>query len=500
MPRPKRQLRRPMRLAEAETPAKRRHRRTVNVPNVANEGCSSGVNVNRPTVNDASMVNNATPNVSGPRASATESMPSVSSVGEQALDGGVQVPLASPRQNGESGFNSGVTFPSGPEINQIATSSRPMVAFSVGSNQSVGCFPGVASVISPQTGSNSIYSTSNVRPYVGMGTHPVTTLNPTWSMGNYPSSVGVNGTSSVPIFASNNACLVTGTSTMGMGPSLSSNSPTVIPMFGGTAFSQPEVLPQVNSQLGFHVPQNIKEKIWAGLYIDLSILLHDHARAILSREEKGSELTFVMEGGKMVIKQGGSRGKKIDSFDKWCSAFHTYMAIYLAKQPARAIEMLKYIETIRLAASQFPGVGWRHYDEQFRLQLESNPSSSWGEVNMELWVTVAAAASVQPSSVAQFQSSQATRGTCFAFNSTKGCHLRFCKFSHKCGKCLRFGHSSTMCQGGKGAVMNRSRFVPAQKQNPPPRSDTAAFRGQKQAQPTKTYAKAQHSFRASNTN
>ena len=72
-----------------------------------------------------------------------------------------------------------------------------------------------------------------------MGTHPVPTLNPTWSMGNYPSSVGVNGTSSVPIFANNNACLVTGT--MGMGPSLSSNSPTVIPMFGGTAFSQPVV-------------------------------------------------------------------------------------------------------------------------------------------------------------------------------------------------------------------------------------------------------------------
>ena len=152
MPRPKRQLRRPMRLAEAETPAKRRRRRTVNVPNVANEGCtSSGVNVNsnRPTVNDANMVNNATPNVSGPRANATESMPSVSSVGEKALDGGVQVPLASHRQNGESGFNSGLTFPSGPEINQIATSSRPMVAFSVGSNQSVGCFPGVCKCYFP---------------------------------------------------------------------------------------------------------------------------------------------------------------------------------------------------------------------------------------------------------------------------------------------------------------------------------------------------------------
>ena len=121
---------------------------------------------------------------------------------------------------------------------------------------------------------------------------------------------------------------------------------------------------------------------------------------------------------------------------------------------------------------------------------------------MELWVTVAAAASVQPSSVAQFQSSQATRGTCFAFNSTKGVSFAFLHIFTQMRQVLALWSqlNSTMCQGGKGSAMNCSRFVPAQKQNPPPRSDTAAFRGQKQAQPTKTYAKAQHSFRASNTN
>ena len=70
---------------------------------------------------------------------------------------------------------------------------------------------------------------------------------------------------------------------------------------------------------------------------------------------------WLLNKGSLTVK------KKNDTFDKWCSAFHTFMAIYFT------IEMLKYIETIRLAAIQFAGAGWKKYDEQ----QESNPSNSW---------------------------------------------------------------------------------------------------------------------------
>ena len=97
-----------------------------------------------------------------------------------------------------------------------------------------------------------------------------------------------------------------------------------------------------------------------------------------------------LEGGRMVFKPAATTRKKIDSIDKWLSAFHTFMAVYLEKHPARAGELLKYAETIRAASHQFPGLGWRAYDEQFRLRRAADPASSWADMDLELWVTVAA--------------------------------------------------------------------------------------------------------------
>ncbi len=476
MPRPKRQLRRPSRLSGVETPAKRSRGtgKKGKVPSgsgvtVGNVGASTNSSSGHDNVSSAaSTLNNVVIDVTSLNNTSTGSnsttatadingpglIPSTTSSTTSAVGGHVSLPPLGPLGIGES---------------SAFSTTRPNYA----------------------------------SPSVGWGNHNVSVplQNPTsicsaTSLG-FPSCVGVSST--IPIYSTANTSFV---GAMGLGSSPSSSAQSVMPILGGT-FSQPQVLPQVNSQLGFHVPQNVKEKIWAGLYVDLSTLLHDHARAILAREDKGSEFTFAMENGSMVLRQKESRTKKIDSFERWCAAFHTYMSIYIAKQPARAIEMLKYIETIRLAAAQFPGLGWRHYDEQFRLQLESYPSRSWGEVNMELWVTVAAAVSVHPSlnPVLPFQPSQAAKGICFAFNTSKVCHLRFCKFPHKCGKCLRFGHSSIMCRGGHGGngpAQNRAQFMSTKAQNQP-RSENVPFRGQKQAQATKTVAKSQGSLRATNT-
>ena len=98
------------------------------------------------------------------------------------------------------------------------------------------------------------------------------------------------------------------------------------------------------------------------------------------------------------------------------------MAIYATRHPARFLELLKYAEIVRTAAVQFPGLGWRNYDKQFRLRMEKNPSRSWATMDMELWVTVAAAGSFLPAAnppagLARNQAVQ--KPVCFAFNSPK---------------------------------------------------------------------------------
>ena len=41
-------------------------------------------------------------------------------------------------------------------------------------------------------------------------------------------------------------------------------------------------------------------------------------------------------------------------------------------------------------------MGWAKYDEQFRLKKERYPTSSWGEVDVELWVMLVAQDQGQP--------------------------------------------------------------------------------------------------------
>ena len=94
--------------------------------------------------------------------------------------------------------------------------------------------------------------------------------------------------------------------------------------------------------------------------MDFSQLLSDNSIQLLAHsQQQQSELVFAVEGGQMVIRPAAQPNKKIDNLDKWLSAFHVFMAIFLEKHPSRAAELLKYAETIRLASIQFSGFGWR---------------------------------------------------------------------------------------------------------------------------------------------
>ncbi len=102
--------------------------------------------------------------------------------------------------------------------------------------------------------------------------------------------------------------------------------------------------------------------------------------------------------GQLVLRKSG-KSKTIGSIDVWQSAFRTFTSIFLSRHPSRCAELLKYAEIIRLAAIQFPGFGWRVYDQQFRLKQELNPMRAWGVIDIELWLTVTAAGVTAPESL-----------------------------------------------------------------------------------------------------
>ena len=231
------------------------------------------------------------------------------------------------------------------------------------------------------------------------------------------------------------------------------------------SLNQPAPIPRADSELllGGHISQSMKEKIWNSAYIDMSILFIESPSSVLAKAHSGSEVTLMVEGDKMFLRPNASptgRQSKLDTWDKWVSAFHTFMAIYIVKFPWRATELLKYAEVIRMAAVQFPGTGWRSYDEQFRLRQEIYPSRSWAALDVELWLTVAASAVTNNVSLnagkPQVVGLRHSGKVCYAFNSAGGCKFFGCKYMHQCSKYSRSGHGAHACRS-MGSAGQRSR-------------------------------------------
>ena len=146
-------------------------------------------------------------------------------------------------------------------------------------------------------------------------------------------------------------------------------------------------MPNTATPLGLHRPleKSLEDKILRGEYINFCLLLPDfmyrsQAPALQLRYEdsspgsQGSPLTLV-------------RRKKpvIDTFQKWLDAFTAYMLVIVAVHPTRALELLKYQQTISKAVSKFKGLAWLSYDEQFRRRAAYDLSKPWDKIDLELW-------------------------------------------------------------------------------------------------------------------
>ena len=77
---------------------------------------------------------------------------------------------------------------------------------------------------------------------------------------------------------------------------------------------------------------------------------------------------------------------KIDSIDKWLTAFGIYASIVVEKFPHKASQFFAYQRIIREASQKFKGLAWYSYDIAFRKLAAENPALNWGEHHLQLWL------------------------------------------------------------------------------------------------------------------
>ena len=184
-----------------------------------------------------------------------------------------------------------------------------------------------------------------------------------------------------------------------------------------------------------HVSIGIKAKICNGEYVDLSTLLHSP----FASNDNGSTLSVVE--GQIMIKPRSKLPKILD-IEKWTDAFLIFINIYVGAHPEKVKDLLKYMSTVRLGAKRYGGIGWKLYDEQYRLRQAQNPTNSWADIDQELWMLYMF---YSPPMQRPLNNRQLPN-LCFNYNNGR-CLNRACQFTHKCIKCTGF-HPAVSCFTG----------------------------------------------------
>ena len=172
-----------------------------------------------------------------------------------------------------------------------------------------------------------------------------------------------------------------------------------------------------------NVPIAVKQKIVSGEYIDLASLLTNTQGSSIDKHK------IIVSQGELLI-QPNQQQLKITNISSWTNAFLVFISIYCTAHPHKFQDLLKYMSSIRLGAKR-SAVGWKLYDEQFRLRMSQDPANSWAVVDQELWLFYM----FSPPTVGG--PSVVTGGyKCYSFNYHGRCFNQTCSYSHSCLRCF----------------------------------------------------------------
>ncbi|CAG2230130.1 unnamed protein product [Mytilus edulis] len=213
---------------------------------------------------------------------------------------------------------------------------------------------------------------------------------------------------------------------------------TIYPAPGNTTLHQPLIntgyaLPietvKASDDIARNVSQNVKQKVINGEYVDMGSLLNN------SQNITGVNQTLTFNQGQIIL-QPKQQDTRINTIGIWTDAFLIYISIYCTIHTSQFQELLKYMQTVRLGAKRYAGLGWKLYDEQFRLRRSQEPAGSWSVIDTELWLLYMQPAG--PINGPEFNIAQKPTNNflkCYAYNYNGTCTQQYCTYKHACLKC-----------------------------------------------------------------
>ena len=150
---------------------------------------------------------------------------------------------------------------------------------------------------------------------------------------------------------------------------------------GELLMNLPKPCLSLSNPLGATLPPELKAKICADEFVNLSCLL--------DMNQEDISVTWKTSGGNPTISLSNASKRDIVSIEQWTRAILVLAAVYTEKKPTYAPALFKYISLIRDMSYQRKD--WKFYDDQCR-RLKATSGVSWADINWELYFGVQASA------------------------------------------------------------------------------------------------------------
>ena len=186
------------------------------------------------------------------------------------------------------------------------------------------------------------------------------------------------------------------------------------------------------------VSSKVKQKIWAGEFVELSMLLDKTDKAEQLDETYSIHID---KGGDMPALQLVPHAKKGQTLSllQWVRAWNRFCAIVTEQTPTLGPVLAHHLETVLNLANK--GAAWRTYDEQFR-KLVALAEAKWGSAHLELYLKSHLEGQTKERATADSSSVQKDikdmpKGACYRYHATGTCTSGTeCKYQHNCYNCM----------------------------------------------------------------
>ena len=192
------------------------------------------------------------------------------------------------------------------------------------------------------------------------------------------------------------------------------------------------------------VPVAVKNKIWAGEYVEISKLVQDV-------EDQGGEIAFQFsgqaQGSTVRLINNQPKAKPLNLY-QWIMGWNRFSAILIAQSPQLAQGLALHLENILHLAEK--KADWKAYDADFR-KLVAVGRQSWDATNMELFIRAYMARADTPARGTAPTRMQVPHGCCVRYHTQGKCEAGLtCKYQHRCFRCPRM-HPAKDCRATPGA-------------------------------------------------